>query len=120
VPLGLVFFQNLFDLQIQRPVIKRKPLRQVFMYGRFADAVFLGRRPDGGSVLYDVNGQFTGPLLNISFDRSPLPDCSSAIHIYVGKAGKSTLPADFSGRRHKKAGFLRNAPGQEPRREIAV
>ena len=67
VPFCFVFLQNFFDMQIQASVVEGESLLDVLMNGTFADAKFLCRVPNGGAVLNDVSGQFTGALFDISF-----------------------------------------------------
>ena len=61
------------------------------MYGGLADAEFFCRRANGRAVLYEVKGQLTGPFFPVTFDSSPLPRCTSAVHTYAGAAAKSTV-----------------------------
>ena len=92
MPLGLVFLQNFLYLQIERPIILRQSLTEIFMYGRFADAELLGGGADSRAVINDVCGQIAGPLFNVSLDSSPLPECSFAPFI----CGKSWGYAIFT------------------------
>ena len=73
VPLRLVHFQNLLDLEVQRPVEQRQPFGDVLMYGGFADAELLCGGPNGGPVLYNVQGQAFGPLLHVTLQNTTLP-----------------------------------------------
>ena len=77
VPLGLVFIQDRFYLKEEISVVERQTLAEILVDRALADAESLGRGPDGGSVLYDVLRQLTGPLFNISLQwlTLPIPIC---------------------------------------------
>ena len=73
MPLGLVLIQQLPDLTIQRPVDPRQAFCEILVYGGFADAEFRRRGPDGRPVIYDVNGQVTGPFLDTATHTNHSP-----------------------------------------------
>ena len=81
MPLGLVLVQNGLHLPVQHPVAGGQTLRQILMYGGFADAELFGGGADGGPVLYDVKGQVFGPGFQIVFDSTPLPCCYWPIYM---------------------------------------
>lgn len=55
------------------------------MHCRFADVELLGRGAHRGLILYDVQGQLTGPLFHISFHTATSPPCfGSAVLLYAG------------------------------------
>lgn len=56
------------------------------MYGGFADAELLGGGADGGPVLYHVQGQLFGPLLQIVSHNATLP-CRCALSIWWNAGG---------------------------------
>lgn len=56
------------------------------MYGGFADAELFGGGADGGPVLYQVQSQLSGSLLQVVSDNAPLP-CSYWT-IYMGAAAE--------------------------------
>ena len=85
--LGFVFLQQRLYLQPQRTVIQRQPLADVLMYGRFADPEFFGGSAYCRLVLYQVKGQFFGPLFQILFDSAPL---LQAVPLYVAFGVKRT------------------------------
>ena len=80
MPLGLVFIQHFFDLQIQAAVKVRQPFGDIFVHRGFTDAEFTGGIPHGGSVFDYVNRQIAGALFQIPFDayHSPKDDISKA------------------------------------------
>ena len=80
--LGLVLVQYGLYLCVQRPVAGGQTLGQVLMYGGFADAELFGGGADGGPVLYQVQSQLSGSLLQVVSDNAPLP-CSYWT-IYMG------------------------------------
>ena len=86
VAFGLVAVEDLLDLYIQRAVALRQPLRQVLVYGGFAQAEVLGGGADRRFVLYDVKSQVFGPVFQIVFDNTPLPCCYWPI--YMAGAGE--------------------------------
>ena len=57
------------------------------MYGRFADPEFFGGSAYCRLVLYQVKGQFFGPLFQILFDSAPL---LQAVPLYVAFGVKRT------------------------------
>ena len=67
MPLRFVFLKDLRNLEIQCSVIKGQPLPDILMYRGLTDPELLGRFAHGGAVFDNVCGQFTGALLNISF-----------------------------------------------------
>ena len=73
VPLGLIDFQNLMNLKIERTVELRKPLRNILVYGGFADPEFLRGRADRRLIFYDVLGQLFGPLLHVPLQMQHSP-----------------------------------------------
>ena len=58
----------------------------ILVYGGFADAELLGGGADGGPVLYHVQGQFFGPLLQIVSHNATLP-CRCALSIWRNAGG---------------------------------
>ena len=60
--LGLVDIQNVFYLQVQRPIELGQPFGDIFVHGGFADAEFLCGGADCGPVLYDVKSEALCPL----------------------------------------------------------
>jgi len=52
--LGLVDFQNILYVTVQRPVDMTKTLGDVFMYRTLADSEFFRRRPDSDFVFQDI------------------------------------------------------------------
>ncbi len=86
MPLGLVLVQNGLHLPVQHPVTGGQTLRQILMYGGFADAELFGGGADGGPVLYQVQSQLSGSLLQVVSDNAPLP-CSYWT-IYMGAAAE--------------------------------
>ena len=75
VALGFVFIEDAFYLKVQRTVLLFQLFGYVLMYRGFADAELPGRTPDCCLILNDVQGQLTGPLLNVSFQRQHAPFC---------------------------------------------
>ena len=79
MPLGLVYIQHLFDLEIQRTVEQGQPFGDVLMYRRLADAEFLRGGPDCGPVFYNVKSQALRPLLHVSLQNILTP-CLLLVH----------------------------------------
>ena len=71
--LGLVFIEYFLDLPVQSPVDGGQALAQVFMYSRFTDAEPAGGGADSGLVLNNVQRQFFGPFLDVSFHTYTTP-----------------------------------------------
>ena len=71
--LGLVDIQNFFCLQIQRTIEQRQPLRDILVYGGFADTELLCGGADCGFVLDDVLCQQNGSLFDVSLQEATLP-----------------------------------------------
>ena len=86
VTLGLVLVQDGLCLKVERAVAQRQTLRQVLVYGGFAQAEVLGGGANRRLVLYDVKSQVFGPVFQIVFDNTPLPCCYWPI--YMAGAGK--------------------------------
>ena len=82
VPLRLVFFQDLLDLKIQCPVVKGQTFLDILMYRGLTDTEFLCRVSHGGAVFDNVGGQFTGALLDISF-QDPTRSLSRYTGVYA-------------------------------------
>lgn len=70
VAFGLIFVQNLLDLEVEGAVKDGQTLPDVLVYGGFADTEFPGCTPDCCLILYDVQSQLAGSLLNISFQKT--------------------------------------------------
>ena len=65
------------------------------MHRALADAELLSGGPDSGPVLYDVDGQITGPFLDVSLQTDTLPIPSWFIYMrlfenpcHLGEAGR--------------------------------
>ena len=73
VPLGLVLLQHLLGLEVQGAVKGGEPLGQILVHRGFADVEFPSRGAHRGLVLYDVQGQLTGPFFHVSFHTATSP-----------------------------------------------
>lgn len=66
---------NAHALQYCITVLSKQTIlfHSVYMHRGFADVEFPGRGAYRGLVLYDVQGQLTGPLFHVSFHTATSP-----------------------------------------------
>ena len=73
MPFCLVQIQQDANLPVKRRVQTGETLRQILMYGAFADAEFRGGAADSRPVFQNVYGQIAGPFLDIGMQSHHSP-----------------------------------------------